>query len=117
VSPRSGPRVVPGGELRRLMSERELEAEVIKLCKDWGWLRYHTHRSQFSPAGFPDECLVRPPRLIFAELKRQDGKLEALQERWLEALGEVPGVEVYTWRPSDLETIDRILAPEGMRFH
>lgn len=74
-----------------------------------GWLGYHTHRSQHSPAGFPDLCLVRDGRLIFAELKRQAAKHKPTpaQVAWLDALDDVAvraaaAVTVYLWRPLDL---------------
>ena len=56
------------------MTEKELDAAVGKLCRLYGWRRYHTYRSKHSPAGFPDEVLLRPPRLVFAELKSEKGK-------------------------------------------
>jgi hypothetical protein len=100
------------------MTEKQWTVEVARLAKDFGWLRYHTHRSDFSPAGFPDECLVRPPRLIFAELKSDNphSKLGPEQERWREQLQEVPGVEWYLWRPSDVDEVIRLLVPPGWKF-
>lgn len=112
-----------------LLSEAEFTTQVVELARLGGWLRYHTHRSKHSPGGFPDEVLVRGPRLIFAELKREDksSKVSEKQQEWLDALGEVsaavdvlrgfyagvktelPSVEVYLWRPSDLEEIARVL--------
>jgi hypothetical protein len=31
------------------------------------------------------------------------------QDRWLALLGQCPGVEVYVWRPSDLDEIAEVL--------
>jgi hypothetical protein len=74
--------------------------------------------------GFPDLVLVRrrDARLIFAELKRDrtghEHRLTPEQNAWLDDLravadhldeGTVAGVEVYVWRPSDLETVKEIL--------
>jgi hypothetical protein len=53
--------------------------------------------------------LVRGERLLFAELKREKGKLSAEQEAWLEDLRRVPGVEVYVWRPGDMDEIAQVL--------
>jgi hypothetical protein len=51
-------------------------------------------------------CLFcRPPRLVFAELKREGGKLTVEQERWLELLRQCPGVETFVWRPADWPTV------------
>lgn len=60
-------------------------------------------------AGFPDLVLVRPPRLIFAELKADDGELAAAQEAWIAALAQVPGVEIVVWRPADWNQICQTL--------
>jgi hypothetical protein len=59
--------------------------------------------------GFPDLVLARPPRVIFAELKTAKGKLGPEQENWLAALTACPGVEVYVWRPDQLDDIAQIL--------
>jgi hypothetical protein len=92
-----------------VVSERELTGYVADLARLFGWLRYHTWLSRHSARGFPDEVLVRPPRLIFAELKSERGKLAAAQAEWLDALAHVPGVEVYTWRPSQMDEIAEVL--------
>jgi hypothetical protein len=47
--------------------------------------------------------------LVFAELKSERGKLKPEQEAWLEALRQVPGVEVHVWRPSDMDAIAEVL--------
>lgn len=76
-----------------------------------GWrpqLCYHTLRSKGSQSGFPDRVLVRD-RIIFAELKRENGKPTPVQREWLNGLASA-GAEVYLWVPSDLEEIGRILS-------
>jgi len=75
-----------------------------------GWrpdLTYHTLRSKGSQSGFPDRVLVRD-RIIFAELKREQGTPTETQREWLNALASA-GAEVYLWRPSDLDEIATIL--------
>jgi hypothetical protein len=91
------------------ISERDLTAYVRDVAKAFGWRRYHTWLSKHSPAGFPDEVLLRPPRLVFAELKSERGRLKPEQEAWLEDLRQVPGVEVYQWRPEDMDAIVEVL--------
>lgn len=91
------------------VSERDLTGYVRDVAKTFGWRRYHTWLSKHSPAGFPDEVLVRPPRLVFAELKSARGRLKPEQEAWLEMLRQVPGVEVFVWRPGDMEEIVEVL--------
>jgi hypothetical protein len=90
-------------------SERDLTGYVRDVAKALGWRRYHTWLSRNSASGFPDEVLIRPPRLIFAELKSEKGKLSAEQEAWLDDLRGVPGVEVYCWRPEDMDEIAEAL--------
>ena len=68
------------------ISEKAFESQVKHLAKLFGWRYYHTWRSIHSPAGFPDTVMVRPPRLIFAELKSEKGKLTPEQEAWIEDL-------------------------------
>jgi hypothetical protein len=91
------------------VAERELTGYVADLAHLFGWRRYHTWLSRHSPAGFPDEVLVRGARLIVAELKSERGKVSAAQVEWLDALGQVPGVETYVWRPSDMDRIAEVL--------
>lgn len=103
----------------RAMTERQLLDGILDtprnpgLALALGWRGYHTHRSQHSPAGFPDLTLVRGGRLIFAELKTERGKTTDEQDAWLEDLGAVEletydtdpleaAVRVFLWRPSDL---------------
>ena len=88
----------------------------------------------FKGKGLPDIIAVRPPRLIFAELKDQYSKPSPEQEAWLEDLREcvrnismtpveiagtkiitgqvgaiIPSLEVYLWRPSQFDEILEIL--------
>jgi hypothetical protein len=108
------PRVLPG---RLPMTEKDVERHVRDATKQFGWLRYHTHRSDFSPAGFPDEVLLRPPRMVVAELKGRGKDPSDKQQEWLDYFAQIPGVEVYVWSPDDFDEIDRTLAPEGRTIH
>ncbi len=85
------------------MSEKELQSNVLELAKRLGWLCYHTFDSRRSQAGFPDLVMVRNGLVIFAELKREKGKLSADQEAWREQLDRADAwyVQHYLWRPSD----------------
>lgn len=83
------------------MREAELQDNVVGAALTFGWgdpPPYHTHDSRRSEAGFPDLTLVRPPRLIFVELKTHSGWFDFEQPIWLDALHRC-GVEVYVWRP------------------
>lgn len=96
------------------MTEAQLQQIVLDLAKLTNWLAYHTHDSRRSQQGFPDLTLVRAPRVVFAELKGDGayGKRgpTAQQIAWIDALGKCPGVEVYVWRPADINDIAAILA-------
>lgn len=83
---------------------------AVKELAEWkGWRFYHTWKSIHSPAGFPDLVLVRPPRLIFAELKCNRNRLSLKQREWLRLLEQCDSVEAYVWRPEDWESITKIL--------
>ena len=102
---RSNPVAIPKVNI----TEKAFAGDVAALAKMFGWRRYHTWRSIHSPAGFPDEVLVRGHRLIFAELKAQNGKVSTEQQAWLDDLKACGRAEVYVWRPADLQRIAEIL--------
>jgi hypothetical protein len=89
-------------------TEKQWQAEVMALAKDLGWLVYHTLRSQGSAPGFPDLVMVRGERVLFIELKTVKGKLSSAQSFWLGALSHTT-VEVYLWRPSDIQEAGEVL--------
>lgn len=109
-----------------LLTEAQFSGLVVDVARFGGWKRYHTHDSRRSNHGFPDWVFVKGPRLIFAELKSEVGKVRDDQREWLDALlviedalkfkgigadawrGEAR-VEVYVWRPSDYERIVEVL--------
>lgn len=95
----------PGDDSR----ERALQELVRQACGVQGFLYYHTHRSQPSPAGFPDTIAIRGERLIVAELKRAGQEPSQEQARWLEAFRQVQVIETYVWHPEDLPTILEVL--------
>mgnify|MGYP003134989332 CR=1 FL=1 len=89
-----------------IKSEKEFLSRVLFEAELAGWEKtYHTFNSKRSTPGFPDLCMVRDNRLVFAELKMTKAKPTKPQQEWLEALGAVPGVEAYLWRPSDIDEI------------
>lgn len=55
------------------VSERDLTRQVADLAQLFGWRRYHTWLSKHSPAGYPDETLLRRERLVGLELKSEKG--------------------------------------------
>lgn len=86
---------------------------VIELAKLYGWLVNHqlplrTLRGWATgtqgDAGFPDIVAAKlidgVPRVVFAELKTDRGRLSAAQERWVRELG------ARVWRPADWPEIE-----------
>lgn len=88
-------------------SEEEFRIEFERRAAELGWKTYHTKDSRKSKAGYPDETCWRD-RVIFAELKDEDGKASAAQLTTIEELV-AAGAEVYLWRPSDWPEIEEIL--------
>lgn len=59
--------------------------------------------------GFPDLVLVKPPRIIFAELKAPNGRISPEQAQWHDAL-RACGLNVYVWKPADMDDIILLLS-------
>lgn len=87
--------------------------QVLQLAATLGWRRVHFRparteagwRTAFQgDRGFPDLVLVRPPELLVVELKSDRGPYQPGQQEWLADLAGA-GVETYTWRPRDFDTI------------
>ncbi len=92
------------------VSEKGFACQVEQLAKLLGWAVYHSFLSVRSAAGFPDYVLVRPPRVIFAELKALGRKPTPAQEHWLGMLASCPFVEVFLWSPVDWDRIQQTLS-------
>lgn len=99
--------------LDQAISEKAFQQTIIDLAVTYGWGVYHTFDARKSQPGFPDLVLVRGDRLLFAEVKREHGRLRIDQEAWAKALGRVafanPTVESHLWRPSDWPAIEDTL--------
>jgi len=90
------------------LTEAQLQRQVIEYAKILRWRVYHPFLSKWSEKGFPDLTLVRGDRLVFAELKRENGKVSDTQVEWLDLLSDTCA-EVYVWRPSDWDAIAAVL--------
>lgn len=95
--------------LDSLTSEDQLLSNVAVYAARRGWIFYHPWKSYHSAAGFPDCTLIRPPRVIFAELKSMKGKMRPDQEIYKENLMACEGVEYYLWDPSHWSEIMEVL--------
>jgi len=87
------------------VTEAQFLRQVLDLARIYRWMTYHPALSKWSERGWPDLALVRPPRVILAELKTDRGRTTEHQDRWLGALRACPGVETYLWRPADFHAI------------
>ncbi len=108
------------------MTEQSFTTELLKWAKTYGWRCFHVRNSGHAgmtavqgDKGFPDLVLVKPPRLIFAELKIGKKKPTPEQQAWLDALAENSGdvygmpsnaVETFVWRPEDWSSILAVLS-------
>lgn len=103
---------------KRRVSEQDFSSQVEDLLKMFGWRYTHfrpayTSKGYRTPLtghkGFPDYCCVRNNRLLFLELKSETGKLSDEQAEWITILGQVVGIEVGVYRPSDFEEVLALL--------
>jgi len=96
------------------LTEKEFLAQVLELLTLNGWLLVdhqfeQAHYAKRTSKGRPDILAIRAPRVLFAEIKSEKGKLSPHQKLWLMELEQCPGVEVYCWRPSMWDDIVRVL--------
>jgi len=54
---------------RRVRAEDLFQNDYNAIARKLGWKQYHTHNSQHSEKGFPDNFTLRGHVLIFSELK------------------------------------------------
>ncbi len=97
------------------MLERDFAKQVEGIFNLFGWTWKHDlpavrQSGRWATAfkgmpGFPDYIAVRNERIICAELKNEKGRLSTGQKAWIEALTQTEKVEVYVWRPDDLNGI------------
>jgi hypothetical protein len=105
--------------------EASFQSVVVEVARLAGWKVAHfraarTAKGWRTPvtadgAGWPDLVLVRPPRIIFAELKSEAGELRLRQAEWLDVLRLLPTAETYLWRPSDWDELVEILTGTAPR--
>jgi hypothetical protein len=99
------------------ISEETFTEQVVNMAMWFGWRVMHQRPARtknswrtaiMGHAGFPDVIALRVNRRLLAELKSAKGKLTDEQKKWLQAAREAD-FEVYLWRPSDIDKIERIL--------
>jgi hypothetical protein len=106
------------------VTEKEFQSVVIDAARLFHWSVWHVPDSRMQAggklvgsalaAGLPDLILVhRAFGFVFAELKRQKGKIRPVQEKALGVMAEAAGpasltgckVRVHLWRPSDMDDV------------
>ena len=92
------------------MTEAELKAKVVALAHAAGWRVFslpmvRNVRPVKGAEGYPDLTLARHGRVMWIELKAEDGNLSSEQMQWMRDL---PYLNVV--RPSDLGELVRVLA-------
>jgi hypothetical protein len=83
---------------------RDQATNTPRRCSGCGMIR----RTPRNAAGWPDLVLIRRPRIIFAELKAEDGVVSEDQRAWLDELAAC-GQHVYVWYPSSWPEIEAVL--------
>jgi len=94
------------------ITEKELRQSLVRAARGFGWRVYFTWSSMHSPAGFPDLCMVKGKRLVFAELKTETGRVSEDQTAWATDLVASGRCEYYLWRPADIEAAYLVLMGE-----
>ena len=100
--------LLSGDQLMDLELEKDFQRRVEEYARLEGWHVYSVPDSRrVSLSGYPDLTMWRvlDKRLIFAELKREKGRLRPQQEVILEELRQLGVAEVYVWRPSNWNEI------------
>lgn len=86
--------------------EQRFQARVVSLARELGWSIVRIpNRGQatavFDNKGFPDLMLARPGRVLFIELKAQDGTLSDDQLLWANILKP----NWFCFRPGDYDLV------------
>lgn len=102
------------GIIDNMLSERHFLLWVLELAQTFGWRCHHSpdspdarkvprgRRGEYLvDPGCPDIIAVRPPQVLFIEVKSARGRLRAGQQGWLAELLKCPGIKVHVWRPGD----------------
>jgi hypothetical protein len=94
------------------MTEAQFQAWIIE-CAGWRkWRVFHCRDSRGKRlVGLPDLILIRPPRVLFLEVKNMTRAATPEQRAVLHELGGCHGVEAHLVRPSDQDWLLTKLLP------
>lgn len=118
------------------VNETVFQQQVIELAHLYGWKVAHfraakTGRTylnkkgevkpvyvtpvQADGVGFPDLVLAKYGKVIFAEVKSENGRLSPEQRGWLDILAS-SSCPTYCWRPSDWNEIEGVLESSPVQY-
>jgi hypothetical protein len=86
------------------MTEGIWQRQVLELAQLGQWVATRQLHSRGTLADWTDLVLLRPPEALFVELKPDRGILRPEQRERLAQLAAY-GMEVYVWRPADLDDV------------
>ena len=89
-------------------TEKAFQSAVRDYARLRGWRCYCVWDPRHSPKGWPDLVLLRPPRMVVAELKSTRGRLTKEQRETLDILVAC-GVEAFVWWPESWDAIEKTL--------
>lgn len=97
--------------------EEQFRQAAREVAKQLGYRCWHQRDSRGSDVGWPDEVWIRPPRLLFVELKAPEGTYTEGQRDALELLAAC-GAEAYAIRSTgdrarDQASIANLLSPHA----
>ncbi|HXT99501.1 MAG TPA: VRR-NUC domain-containing protein [Polyangia bacterium] len=96
--------VMAYAHMRGWRTSHDRATNAPRRCRDCGSYQ----RIPRNTPGLPDLILLRRPRLVIAELKREGEKPTSAQQRWLDEFAAC-GIETFVWFPHDFETIKAVL--------
>lgn len=98
-------------------TEAEFQSLVVARFRDAGWMCFHAERGRgragdwmtnTGDAGLPDWLFIRPPLVLFVELKTEKGSASPEQVRVIAALQKCTRVEAYFVPPHDYPALMNI---------
>lgn len=99
------------------LTEAEFQSQVMVVARRFGWRVAHAGRAKVGgkwvtrmATGWPDLTLLRPPELVFLELKRTGGRIRPEQTVWVDELDTVAGVTAAIVGPDDAEWVWQLLS-------
>ena len=127
MKPSLGQRALSGREFRKLvdgkLSEEQWQRQVEGALDAFGWWYFHipptvlvcphgTRIYRGIRKGIPDICAIRPPYMIWLELKTERGHVSAEQKRVMDMLRACGLIALHA-RPRDREQVLQLITHPG----